>query len=249
MTPSAQPSSVAPATGTGTRGHLALAFQEILTVTTRLREGRRVPSDASAFRSRVRDLLAAADQEARRRGYPGEFVKSSVYAVVAFLDETVLGTPGPLASAWAGRPLQEEIFGDQLAGERFFQNLNDLLGRQDSTYVADVLEVHLLCLQLGFRGRYTSEDSGELRSLRRSVEKKILRIRGGYGPLSPRALPPAEEGVTTTRDPWIRRLSVALLASAAVVLLLMLVLRFLVLAPGAREIRELASTLVSPIGP
>lgn len=249
MTPPAQPSSVAPATDTGTRGHLALAFQEILTVTARLREGRRVPPDASAFRSRVRDLLATADQEARRRGYPGEFVKSSVYAVVAFLDETVLGTRGPLASEWAGRPLQEEIFGDQLAGERFFQNLNDLLGRQDSTYVADVLEVHLLCLQLGFRGRYTSEDSGELRSLRRSVEKKILRIRGGYGPLSPRALPPADEGVTATRDPWIRRLSVALLGSAAVVLVPMLVLRFIVLAPGAREIRELASTLVSPVGP
>lgn len=224
---------------TTTRGHLALAFQEILTVTSRLREGRQVPQDPKAFRAQVKHLLTTADQEARRSGYPPEFVKLSVYAVIAFLDETVLGTHGALASAWAGRPLQEEIFGDQVAGERFFQHLQELMKRQDSAYVADVLEVHLLCLHLGFRGRYASSDGGELRSLRRAVEERITRIRGGYRPWSPHALPPEEEGVAEGGDPWIRRLSLALLGSAVTVVVLVLVLRLLFLAPAAREIETL----------
>ncbi len=226
--------------GANPRGRLALAFQEALTVIVRLREKRQVPSDPSAFRARMRDMLLGADQEARRMGYPAEFVRISVYCVIAYLDETVLATPGPLSSAWVGRPMQEEVFGDAVAGENFFRHLDELLARQDSAFVADVLEVMLLCMLLGFKGRYASSDGSELAIRIRSTRDKVERIRGGAGPLSPRAYPPADEGVVRGGDPWLRRLSLVFLGTAVTVFLLFLLLRFLSLPAGVDRIHELA---------
>jgi type VI secretion system protein ImpK len=222
--------------GLAPRGRLALALQEALTAVVRLRERRQVPSDPTAFRARMKELMAQADQDARRMGYPPEFVKVAVYCVVAYLDETVLATPGPLASAWVGRPLQEEVFGDHIAGENFFHHLEDLLARQDSGFVADVLEVPLLCMMLGFRGRYGSSDGSELRGFVRATEDKIRRVRGGEAPLAPRALPPADEGVVRRGDPWLRRLTFGLVASAVAVVVLFVLLRFLSLPAGVREL-------------
>lgn len=221
-------------------GRLALALQEALTAIVRLREGRQVPSDPGAFRTRMKDLLANADQEARRMGYPPEFVKIAVYCVIAYLDETVMGSGGPLASAWVGQPLQEEVFGDHVAGETFFRYLEDLLARQDSPFVADVLEVPLLCMLLGFEGRYGSSDGSELRSFVRATEDKITRIRGGRSLLAPRAIPPQDEGIVRGGDPWLRRLSLGLLGSAIAVFLLFVLLRFVSLPGGVDRIRELA---------
>lgn len=220
-------------------GRLALVLQEVLTAVVRLREGRQVPSDAAAFRTRMKDLLASADQDARRMGYPPEFVKVAVYCAIAYLDETVMGTSGPLASAWVGQPLQEEVFGDHVAGETFFRHLEDLLSRQDSPFVADVLEVPLLCMLLGFRGRYGSSDGSELRSFIRATEEKISRIRGGQALLAPHALPPQDEGIVKKVDPWLRRLTIGLLGSAIAVFVVFVFLRFVSLPGGVARIREI----------
>jgi type VI secretion system protein ImpK len=241
----ANPLATSVSSGTLPRGQLALALQEALTAIVRLREGRQVPTDASAFRAQMKTLLAQADQESRRMGYPPEFVKISVYSVIAYLDETVLATPGPLSAAWVGRPLQEEIFGDTVAGETFFRHVEELLTRQDSAYVADVLEVALLCMLLGFKGRYATSSGNEIRALTAAVGEKIRRIRGGLAPLAPRAAPPTDEVVARTSDRWLRMLSLGLLGSAVVTLLLFGVLRFVYLRGGVNQIVELVERIVS----
>jgi len=91
-----------------------------------------------------------------------------------------------------------------MGGEIFFQHLKQLLTRQDSEDVADLLEVFLLCLMLGFRGRYSGADQGEIHSLRSAIQEKIGRIRGGYGELSPAWALPAHERRPASRDPWLR---------------------------------------------
>ena len=232
------------APGLAMRGRLALVFQEVLTATARLKDQRQVPTDAAVFRAHIKQLLAQADEEARRMGYPVEFVKSSVYATVALLDESMLSTPGALASAWAGRPLQEEIFGDHLAGETFFQQLQELMGRQDSAYVADVLEVHLLCLYLGFQGRYAASDGGEIRSYMRATSDKILRIRGGFGPLAPHALPPSDEGIQVKKDMVQRRLLIGLAVSVVGIALMVVLLRLFSIAPGVSAVRNLLTEIL-----
>jgi type VI secretion system protein ImpK len=185
------------------RGQLALVLQEVLTATVRLRANRQVAADAESFRAHVKHLLSGAQREARRLGYSSDDVSLVLYAVVAFLDESVLNSAQPMFSSWPSRPLQEEIFGGHMGGEVFFQHLRQLLASQDSENLADVLEVFHLCLLLGFQGRYSTTDRGELRGLSTAAGEKIHRIRGSFGELSPAWALPTGETVPRARDPWL----------------------------------------------
>jgi type VI secretion system protein ImpK len=225
--------------GAAFHGGLALALQEAFTATVRLRANRQVASDAESFRAHMKSLLAAAHEDARARGYAEEEIRFAVYALIAFLDESVLHSSQPMFSGWRRQPLQEEVFGDHMAGETFFQHLRTLMGRQESAELADVLEVYDLCLLLGFHGRHGAE-TAELRSLRTGIREKIERIRGG-DPLAPAAHLPADEDVPERRDPWIRRLGIA----AGVALLLCVTLFGLyswLLAGEVEALRDAAGT-------
>ncbi len=225
------------------RGGLALALQEVFTVVARIRADRQVAEDSEAFRAHVKRLLGRADQDGRDAGYDDEFVRLSIYAAVAFLDESVLNSPRPMFRDWPGRPLQEEVFGDHMAGETFYRYLDDLLTRQDSEELADCLEVFQLCLLLGFRGRYGGGGTGERESRLRAVEEKIRRIRGPHGPLAPSGALPSDDQRISTADPWVRRLAIA--AGAGVVgVLVTLGLLTLALGPGLDEVRSLSAGIV-----
>src|SRR5579863_3830002 len=134
------------------RGALALALQEPLTAIARLRANRQVAADADSFRNHMKQVLAAADQEARAAGYPVDDVRLALFAVVGLIDESVLNSGQAMFAEWPRHPLQEEVFGGSLAGELVFQYLQQVMGRPDSEDVADVLEVFAQCLLLGFRG-------------------------------------------------------------------------------------------------
>lgn len=201
------------------RGLLGLSLQEAFTAVARLRANRQVAADADSFRARIKQVLAAAEQEARQAGYATEDVRFALFAVIAFLDETVLNSGQAMFSDWPRRPLQEEVFGVHMAGELFFQYLQQLLGRQDSEDLADVLEVYELCLLLGFKGRYSTTRGGELQTLVAQTSQKIERVYGPIGELSPRWRPlPDEIGVPSDR--WVPRLTIAAIAGVALALVL-----------------------------
>lgn len=224
------------------RGDLAAALQEPFTVAVRLRANRQVAADAAAFRSQIKQLLATADHEARQAGYDAEYVRLAVYAFVAFLDESVLSSGQPMFANWPRQPLQEELFGDHVAGETFFLQLEELLGRQDSEDLVDLLEVYLLCLLLGFRGRYGTHDPGGLQAQIWAVQEKIRRYRGAGKEISPAWAPP-NEALAASRDPWLRRLGIAAAASFGLALLLFFSFK-VSLNSGVAELRELVTQLV-----
>src|SRR5262249_43822634 len=130
--------------------NLANIYQENLTVIVRLRSNRQAVQDAESFRERIRSGLAAAEQQAVRRGYSGEDVRVATFAVVAFLDESVLNSGLALFADWHRKPMQEELFGVHIAGEIFFRNVDRLLARPDSAQTEELLEVYEICLLLGF---------------------------------------------------------------------------------------------------
>ncbi|MCU1249446.1 MAG: type / secretion system protein DotU family [Edaphobacter sp.] len=183
---------------------LASTFQEPLTAILRVRFRRQQVQDAQTFRSQMRQSLQSSMQQARALGYTGEMIQIGVFAAVAFLDESVLNLQDPAFADWARRPLQEELFGGHLAGETFFHNLRKCLGQQDSMQVADVLELHCLCLLMGYRGRYALGDSGELFAMLRQARERIQRIRGGAHLLNLASAPPAI--APRPIDHWRRRL-------------------------------------------
>lgn len=223
------------------RENLALTFQEILTVSGRLRAGRQAVSDAATFRYNILEGLKLADQQARAQGYNGEDVKLAIFAVVAFADESVLNLRDPAFADWPRRPLQEELFGHHVAGEIFFQNLKDLLGRSDSNDLADVLETYHLCLLLGFAGRYSLGGRGELKAIIDATADKIRRIRGGASDLSPAWMLPSEPPRAIGVDPWVRRLTIAAGSCFALTLVLFVIFK-LVLGSGVSSLASFAGT-------
>jgi type VI secretion system protein ImpK len=220
--------------------NLALFFQEVLTAIVRLRVNRQPVADAESFRHHMREALKAAAQQAHDKGgYAMDDIRFATFAVVAFLDESILNARNPLFADWPRKPLQEELFGTHVAGEVFFQNLQKLLGGQDSALLADVLEVHYLCMLLGYAGRFTGGSRGELNGLMSTTREKIRRIRGPLRDLSPAwSLPP--ETAARVRDPWVVRLAWA--AAALLVLALVLFGSYMLsLNSGVSSIRITAS--------
>ena len=215
-----------------TRGwNLALAFQEVFTAIVRLRSNRQQVTNSEAFRGQMKQALQRAEQEARSGGYKTEDVRQVLFAVVAFLDESVLGSRNPVFADWPRLPLQTELFGHQIAGEVVFQELQRTLGRADSAETCDVLEVYGLCLLLGFRGRYAAAGAGDLQSLVTAIQEKLRRVRGPSGPLSPRGLLPSDAVRVAHSDPWVRRLGI-LTISIVVLTVIAFVIFKLVLNSG-----------------
>jgi len=221
--------------------NLALGFQEVFTAVVRLRYNRQAVLDAEIFRAQMRQALRVAEQEARSRGSSAEDVKQVIFAVVAFLDESVLTSRNPVFVNWPRLPLQAELFGHQLAGEIFFQELQKTLNRSDSQETADLLEVYYLCMLLGFKGRYAA--GGDLRSVMAATQEKIRRIRGPLGALSPRGAIPADAVRTVQTDRVSRLLGRIALITAGVVAVLFILYKF-VLMSGASSLSALAAGLL-----
>jgi type VI secretion system protein ImpK len=202
--------------------NLALLFQEVTTVVVRLRANRQRVTNPEAFRAQVQNALKLAEQDALRRGYTQEDVRVAVFAVVAFLDESILNSQNPMFADWPRKPLQLELFGVQIAGEIFFRNVERLLSRQDSEPLADLLEVHQLCLLLGFRGKYGATGTGEIRTILSQIDEKIRRIRKVSGPqwqIQP-------ETIVNPGDRWIPILRWSLIGCIVLALVLFGLFKF-----------------------
>ncbi len=125
--------------------------------------------------------VAVAEQEARSRGCSPEDVKQVIFAVVAFLDESVLSSGNPVFANWPRLPLQAELFGHQLAGEIFFQELQKTLNRNDSQRngrsAGGVLPVSAARFQRTLCGGRRLAVHHDRRSRRRSGECGVRRAR------------------------------------------------------------------------
>lgn len=229
--------------------NLAVIFQEALTIIMRLREGRAEYAqagtnkyfDAAAFREMVIEILRQADRTARTQQYSAESVRLAMFAVVAFIDESVLKLGGDVFADWVRKPLQEAMFGVALAGNIFFDHVDRLIQQPDSAELADVLEVHQLCLMLGFRGRYSAGMQSDLRAVISTLKDRIDNIRRSTGDLSPHWQLPADQ-FAGKADPWFGRLAGAL-AVCAVLAIVLFVLYSFSLGSGVSAVQALPAEL------
>jgi type VI secretion system protein ImpK len=234
-------SSVKPTPAPGARRTetLALVYQEVLTATVRGRANRQAVSDSQAFRSHIKSALRSAEKEGVGKGYAPEDVRLATTAVVAFLDESILNSSNPVFSDWSRMPLQQELFGHNVAGESFFENLEQLQNRSDSLDVSDILELYCICLLLGFKGRYALSGPEAVRPLTESILDRIRRIRGPLSGLSPSWNVPDVPVIAAGSDPSIRRLFIVAAACLFGGLLLFIVFKLL-LGAGTGDLRAIS---------
>ena len=225
------------ANATERKANLAMTFQELFTAIVRLRFNRQSVPNSEAFRSHMREAYRLASQDAITKGYSQESVDKAGYAVVAFLDESVIGSRNFVFANWSLSPLQKELF-PQISGETFFRTVDEMLAAPDSAETADVLEVFLLALLLGHRGRYAIGGADELGAIMQKVKEKIALVRGSNLPLSPAWAIPAEPVAPPPPDPVRRAFFTVALASLVLCLATFAVSKFLLLS-GAGEIHSL----------
>jgi type VI secretion system protein ImpK len=202
--------------------NLPLLYQGLFTGILRLQTQRQKLPDSESFRRRTKGTLQEIERVAIAGGYDGRDVRDTHFAVVAFLDEVILNSKDAVRNEWAQRTLQQDLFGTTDAGVVFFDKLEQFRSRRDSEQLADVLEVYLLCLLLGFEGRYAGR-RGELQGLMESLRMRVEYTRGPADhvaavlPAGPAALP-----VSKRTD---RRLMFVTLSLVIFTLLLFLFLR------------------------
>jgi len=233
-----QPTGVLPAQAAG-RTNLALIYQEILTAITRFRSNRQAVSDAGSFRNQIKSAIGVAESEATKKGYAADDVRLATFAVVAFLDESILNSNNPIFADWPRMPLQEELFGLHTAGEMFFNCIDRLMAKSDSPQTADVLEIYDLCLLLGYRGRYSLSGQESVRAIASTVSEKLQHLRGGPRPLAPNWAPPKDVVRQKASDPWVTALLFGTLGALLLAVLLFVGFKFALIS-GASGLHTIA---------
>lgn len=144
--------------------------------------------DSEVLRRRIKELLDDADREALRTGISSDNIQTSKFALVAFIDETILSSSWSQKDEWVSTPLQLELYDQYDAGEVFFDRLDELRGNARAN--AEALEVYYFCMTLGFKGKYQLHEQERLREIVERVYKEISRLPGmGTRELAPHGKP------------------------------------------------------------
>lgn len=224
------------------RETLAVIFQEPLTAVVRVWANPQMSQDPYGLRENMKNALKASIEDARRKSFSEEETKLAMFAIVAYLDETILTQNQPAFADWRRKPLQEELFGVHIAGEIFFQNLENIIRQPDSLPNSDLLELYALCISLGFQGRYSAGGRAELKRIVDACMDKCRRIRGALPPLSPSGELPHTDAVISTVDPWFQRMVLIGGGLCGLALVAFIVYK-LMLGSGADELRSIAQEL------
>jgi len=134
-----------------------------------------------SLRQRITTFLSNFEREALDLGMIREDLDKARFALVAFIDETILDSNWNQREIWRDRPLQLEMFGERRAGARFFDELNYLRGQGEAK--REVVEVYHQCLNLGFVGQYRISGRDQLNNLKFEIDHYL-----GYNPRDRREL-------------------------------------------------------------
>ncbi|MFH1138313.1 MAG: DotU family type IV/VI secretion system protein [Pseudomonadota bacterium] len=183
-------------------------------------------------RSKIKGLLDDQLETVNREGYSVENYKQTRFAMLAWLDELIMNSTWVNREEWQKKLLQTEFYRTTNAGEEFFERLEALHFEQK-----EVREIFLLCLCLGFKGRYCwDDDKPKLEEIIRqnyllAPEPRIDVRDLGLEKLFPAGLPGTEETAGPSRKPRDQggraKLYALFLAAPAVFTVLFLVYRFM----------------------
>ncbi len=134
-------------------------YTELITYTAYLAENvntQQMPFDEVS--AKYQELLSRADESGSRGEFSEYERREALFAVCAWIDESILCSSWPERAKWGQQQLQRIYFNTTRAGEEFFTRLAAL-----DEGAKSVREVYDYCLALGFKGRFfRAEDSGTL---------------------------------------------------------------------------------------
>ncbi len=173
------------------------------------------PTDAAGFAVKIQRFLDDVERGAKKLEVSTEDVFNAKYAFCAVADEIVLASQSNIRDVWERRPLQLLMFGEQLAGENFFNRLEQLRTQGPSHLQA--LEVFHMCLLSGFQGKYIMEGPEKLAYLTSRLGDEIAHMKGKRGGFAPHWQRPDQIAHSLKREVplWVMGSVFALLALLA----------------------------------
>jgi type VI secretion system protein ImpK len=206
-----------------TKNDLITFAGPIFDLILRLKAGIVAPSND--LRPKIAGMLQDFERRAERYRFNHKIIQVSKFALAAFVDETVLTNNFPLKNEWEKNPLQLELFGEQLAGNKFFDRLDSMLRQIDTT--ADAVEIYYFCMLLGFKGRYAVYEQEKLLATMQETANALVKAgKIKSVELSPHWLandqpkPPEKRGMPV----WAKLGAFALVGLAFIVYLVMFLL-------------------------
>jgi len=128
------------------------------------------------LRERLTELLREAERAAQGQGIAAAETRSASFALVSFIDETILSSNWRHKESWLTDPLQKQLYDRTDAGEEFFSRVEEMLEHPQRD--AEVLEVYYLCMTLGFKGKYQLHSQGQLRALIETIREQLRKAAG-----------------------------------------------------------------------
>lgn len=138
----------------------------------RIKAGIVAPSNE--LRPQVAAMLADFEKRAERYRFNHKIVQVAKFALASFVDETVLTNNFPLRDEWEKYALQLEYFGEQLAGNKFFEKLDAMLKQIETTQ--DAVEIYYVCMLLGFKGRYGVYEKEKLLAIMQTTANALVKV-------------------------------------------------------------------------
>lgn len=205
---------------TSTKNDLVTFAGPVFDLILRLKAGIVAPSND--LRPKIASMLDDFERRAERYKFNHKIVSVSKFALASFVDETILTNNFPLRSEWERNPLQLEYFGEQLAGNKFFDKLESMLTQTEVTQ--DAVEIYYFCMLLGFKGRYGVYEQDKLLAIMQNTANQLVKV-GKIKPveLSPNWLandqpkPPPKRGMPT----WAKITAFSGLGIALIIYLIM----------------------------
>lgn len=138
------------------------------------------------LRNRIKELLQSVERKAREADIGQDDIQMALFALIAFLDETIIASEWSEKDSWLQKPLQLEYFNRFDAGEEFFTRLETL--RSHPKENLGLLKMYFLCMTLGFKGRFIVVERDKLRkiidetySIIKSIPERKEEILSPYG--------------------------------------------------------------------
>jgi type VI secretion system protein ImpK len=154
-----------------TKNDLVAFAGPIFDLILRLKAGIVKPSND--LRPKVAALLMDFEKRAERYRFNHKIVQVSKFALASFVDETILTNNFQMKEEWEKYPLQLEYFGEQLAGNKFFDKLLSMIKQIEQT--ADAVEIYYYCMLLGFKGKYAVYEQEKLLATMQQTANALVK--------------------------------------------------------------------------
>ncbi|EFF9539410.1 DotU family type IV/VI secretion system protein [Escherichia coli] len=125
--------------------------------------------DYDSTRRHIIDTVEDVVRNSEKISLSDSELDAAFYSIVVMLDEVILCSELPYRKEWRDNLLQIKYFGHSTGGVEFFNMLNKVIESG-----SQVGWVFLLCLLLGFRGKYSVSNDDE-------VNDYISRLKKQYG--------------------------------------------------------------------